>query len=412
MTTAIDLSRLQRPEVPGLRLTLDAAHAEILQWLETVHGWTVTESAADPAYRLTRLVAGREVLLRQAVSDAMAQTSLAYADGANLDGIGATYYTLARLEGETDDAAYRQRLAGAFERYAVGLSGPWYESVARGVPGVTDARVTSPTPGAVTISVLADETLTTDTGEARYPNGIPDPALLDGVTAVVTAEDARQQTDRVTVSAATRTVYDVTVALTLFAEPDSALVRAAATARLAALAARAARLGGAISTALISGATVDPAAVRSAAVTLTRVDTALAATHTLGEGTAAVTVTAATAGAAGNTITVALVDPGSRSEALSLAVVGQAIAVTLATTAARALTTTAADLVAAWAASAAATALATLALAAGSDGTGVLAAVAATPLVGGRDAATVDVATIVADDGAALQARTLTVETT
>ena len=40
----------------------------------------------------------------------------------------------------------------------------------------------------------------------------------------------------VTVRAATRIVYDVTVTLTLFAEPDSALVHEAATARLVALA--------------------------------------------------------------------------------------------------------------------------------------------------------------------------------
>ena len=411
MTTAIDLSRLQRPALPGLRLTLDAAHAEILQWLKTVHGWTVTERAADPAYRLTRLLAGREVLLRQAVSDAMAQTSLAYADGDNLDGIGATYYTLGRLPGETDDA-YRQRLAGAFERYAVGLSGPWYESVARGVPGVTDARVTSPTPGAVTISVLADETLTTDTGEARYPNGIPDPALLDAVTAVVTAPETRQQTDRVTVRAATRTPYDVAVTLTLFAEPDSALVHEAATARLVALAGRAARLGGTISTALISGATVDPAAVRSAAVTLTRVEAVRAATRTLGEGIAAVTVTAATAGAAGDQITITLIRRQGNNKALVVTVVGTGVTVGLATDGGGGVATTAADLVTAWVASSDAAALATLALATGSDGTGVLAAVAATALVGGRDAATVDVATIIAGDDAALQARTLTVETT
>ena len=186
MTTAIDLSRLARPELAGLRLTLDAAHAEIRQWLETVHGWTVAPGPADPAYRLTRLLAGREVLLRQAVSDAMAQTSLAYATGPNLDSIGATYYTLARLPGEADDA-YRQRLAAAVERYAVGLSWPWYESLARGVAGVADARVTSPVPGAVTIYVLADETLIADTGAPRYPDGIPDAALLAAVTAVVTA---------------------------------------------------------------------------------------------------------------------------------------------------------------------------------------------------------------------------------
>ena len=410
MTTAIDLSRLARPELPGLRLTLDAAHAEILRWLETTQGWTVTASAADPAYRLTRLLAGREVLLRQAVSDAMAQTSLAYADGGNLDQIGATYYALERLKGEGDDA-YRQRLAGAFERYAVGLSGPWYESLARGVPGVTDARVVSPTPGAVTISVLADETLRDEAGAARYPNGSPDPALLDAVAAVVIAEDARQQTDRVTVRPATRTRYDAVVTLTLFAEPDSALVQAAATARLAALAARTARLGGQISTALIAGATVDPAAVETAAVTLHRVDPAVRARVILGAGNAAVTLTAATPGAAGSQITAALVDPGATDQALAVAAAGTALTVTLATDAARALTTTAADLVVAWADSTVAVALATCTLADGSDGTGVLAATSATPLAGGRDLRAVPVDDLTAGDGAAPQARTLTVET-
>ena len=411
MTTAIDLSRLQRPELPGLRLTLDAAHAEILQWLETVHDWTVGTGAADPAYRLTRLLAGREVLLRQAVSDAMAQTSLAYADGENLDSIGATYYTLARLPGEADDA-YRQRLAAAVERYAVGLSGPWYESLARGIAGVADARVTSPTPGDVTIYVLADETLIEDTGTQRYPDGIPDAALLAAVTAVVTAREARQQTDRVTLAPATRQGYDVTVALTLFAEPDSAIVRDAATARLARLAQRAARLGGAISTALLAGATVDPAAVSAAAVTLHRVDPAVAATLTFGTGAAALAVTAATPGAAGNQMTVALVDPGAADQALAVTVADQALTATLATDTTAAVTTTAAALVAAWAAVPAATALATLALADGSDGTGVLAAAAATSLAGGSDLATVAVEQIAAPDGVAPQARTLTVEVT
>ena len=211
--------------------------------------------------------------------------------------------------------------------------------------------MTSPTPGDVTIYVLADETLIEDTGTPRYPDGIPDAALLAAVTAVVTALEARQQTDRVTLAPATRQGYDVTVALTLFAEPDSAIVRDAATARLARLAQRAVRLGGAISTALL----------------------AVAATLTLGTGAAALAVTAATPGAAGNQMTVALVDPGAADQALAVTVAGQALTATLATD------TTAA---------------------------------AATSLAGGSDLATVAVEQIAAPDGVALQARTLTVEVT
>lgn len=276
MATPIDLSRLSPPEVPGLLLSVDDVHDEVLDWLAQEHGWNVTRSASDPAWRLTRLWAAREAMLRQAVADTLAQGSLAYATGQNLDHIGVTYYSLERLAGE-DDARYRARLAGAFERYAVGLSGPWYEQVAKGVAGVADARVTTPAAGTVRIFILADSALT-DEGDARYPNGIPSAALLAAVTAATTADDARQQTDTVQVRACTRQRYDVTATLTLFAEPDSSTVLAEARAGLAALARRADLLGGRIDERLVAGAVVNTAAVREAAVTLQSVDSHGAAT--------------------------------------------------------------------------------------------------------------------------------------
>lgn len=267
MTTRIDLSRLARPDLPGLLLTLDEAHAALREYLETQHGWVIAEDAADPAWRLTRALASREVLLRQRVADAIAETSLAYATRQNLDHIGVTYYSLPRLVGESDER-YRERLANVPERYAVGLSGPWYESVARGVAGVSDARVTSPSPGDVTIYILADESLTDDSGGVLYENGIPNQALLDAVEGVVTAPETRQQTDTVTVSACTRQRYDVTVTLTLFAEPDAATVLTEARSALAALAPRLARLGAGISQEIVAGACVDVAAAESAAVAI------------------------------------------------------------------------------------------------------------------------------------------------
>ena len=277
MTTPIDLSRLTRPEVPGLLLSVDEVHAELLDWLAMQHDWVVTRDAADPAWRLTRLWAAREALLRQSVADTLAQGSLAYAAGQNLDHIGITYYSLFRLDGEGDDR-YRERLSGAFERYAVGLSGPWYESLARGVAGVADARATTPVAGTVRIFVLADGALEDAMGDALYPDGIPDAALLTAVTAALTADDARQQTDTVEVMACTRQLYDVTVTLTLFAEPDSATVLAEARAGLAELARRADRLGGRIDDQLIAGAAINTAAVSAASVALQSIDGAGAET--------------------------------------------------------------------------------------------------------------------------------------
>ena len=395
MTTPIDLSRLSRPEVPGLLLSVDEVHEELLDYLATRHDWAVTRAASDPAWRLTRLLAGREAVLRQAIADGLAQGSLAYATGQNLDHIGVTYYTLPRLAGEDNDR-YRERLAGSFERYAVGLSGPWYESLARGVAGVADARVTTPSAGHVTIHVLADASLLDDMGDVRYPNGIPDQALRDAVIAVVTADENRQQTDTVTVSACTRQLYDVTVTLTLFAEPDSAAVLAAAESGLRDLARRAGRLAGAISTELIIAATVNVAAVSAASVVLAGIGVAAL---DIGAGNAAWRVVANAGGPGGNGITVEV--EVAAAGRLGIAVAGEAVTVT--PTAA----TTAAQVVAAVNADADAAALVTASLPAGADGSGVVAAAAEAALAGGRST---PATSIQAGDGTAPQARTLAVE--
>ena len=267
MTTGIDLSRFARPTVDGLLVSVDDVHREILDHLAAEYDWTLTLDASDPAWRMSRLWAAREAMIRQAVADSFAQATLAYSEGANLDHIGVTYYLLPRLEAEEDDA-YRLRLASAVERYAVGLSGQWYESVARGVPGVADARVTSPKPGNITIHVLASEAIVDADGDPVYADGIPTAALLAAVKGVVTADEARQQTDIVTVSACTRKPYDVTVTLSLRAEPDSATVLAAARKGLADLARGVDVLAGGLTKELIAGAVVDPAQVTDAAIVI------------------------------------------------------------------------------------------------------------------------------------------------
>ena len=271
MTTRIDLSALSRPTIPGLILTLEEVHTAMIAWLLAEYQWELTEDASEPAWRVSRLLAGREAILRQSVGDAMAAVSLPYATGEILDHIGNTYWGLRRLENEGDDA-YRARIADAPERFAVGLSGPWYESVARGVEGVADARVTTPAAGDVDIYILANETLLDDMGAALYADGIPTATLLAAVTAAVTADDARQQADTVVVRTCTRQLYDVSVSLTLRAEPDSERVLADARAGLADLAARADLLGGSLTKDLIAGASVNVAAVSAAVVTLQTVD--------------------------------------------------------------------------------------------------------------------------------------------
>lgn len=409
-TTPVDLSRLPPPAIDGLALTLDECHAALLQALAD-GGWQVTAEASDPAWRLTRLFAGREALVRAAVADAVRQTSLAYATGSNLDNIGVTYYALVRLDGETD-AAYRERLASGFERYAVGLSGPWYESLARGVAGVSDARVVSPAPGAVTIWLLADRALLdADTGQPRYPSGIPDRALLDAVTAVVTADAARQQTDRVTVRAATRFTFDVTATLTLRAEPDRALALAAARSRLAALLSTQARLGAGVSKALCFGAVVDPAAASDASIAFTQTGVGVRAGRTFGSGAAAVDITAAAPGPGGNAITVRLAR-GAADQLLTISFAsdpGIEITAYLGATAGT-ITTTAAQLVSALTDDADVAAAVSASLPKGEDGSGVVAVVDPAQSLSGGGYTTADVPAVVAADDRAPLAGTITVE--
>lgn len=95
--------------------------------------------------------------------------------------------------------------------------------------------------------------------------------------------------------------------------------------------------------------------------------------------------TAVTAGSAGNDITIRYVDPSAISQALAVSVLASAITVSLATDGAGVITSTAAEIDAAIDALPAAAALVTPANKAANDGSGVVIAMAATPLTGGLD---------------------------
>jgi hypothetical protein len=104
-------------------------------------------------------------------------------------------------------------------------------------------------------------------------------------------------------------------------------------------------------------------------------------------GTSGLTYTAKTAGAAGNDITVAYVDPSGNDQALAVTVTEKAISVSLATGAEGAITSTAADIKTAIEASTDAAALVAVTLV-GATGAGVVTAVEATALEDGVTAPT------------------------
>lgn len=97
--------------------------------------------------------------------------------------------------------------------------------------------------------------------------------------------------------------------------------------------------------------------------------------------------TARRGGAGGNSITVTLVDPTTTNTALSIAVVGNAITVTLAVDGTSTITTTANQLKDAINSDPGAFSLIYATLVTGNDGTGLVTALSSTPLTGGSDTA-------------------------
>lgn len=112
---------------------------------------------------------------------------------------------------------------------------------------------------------------------------------------------------------------------------------------------------------------------------------AMAAARSFGTGDSGLVLTAQTAGASGNNISLALVDPASDDASISVAVTNNAIVVSLATDAGGEITSTAGDVNTAIDGDGDASTLVATSLPSGGAGTGVVNTVKATKLAGGID---------------------------
>lgn len=209
--------------LPPLDVVKQLAHEEIVQ---AVVSAARLENAApsdpsDPAYRIALAGAYREILVRQDANEQARGVMLAFATGGELDHIGATYYKhpdgspVVRLDGEKD-ADYQARLQLSPEGVSVAGPDGAYEFHAQSAhASVKDAKVSSPNPVEVEVTVLGyegDGVLSADTL-----------ALVDAYL-----WPRRPLTDQVSVKAATIKHFDVTAVLTLKQGPDAELARQAA----------------------------------------------------------------------------------------------------------------------------------------------------------------------------------------
>lgn len=202
---------------------------------------------SEPVTKLIQESAYRETLLRQRINESALATMLAFSQGADLEQIGARF-NVARLVitpadpsavppvaavMESDDSL-RERIQMAMEGLSTAGPRNAYIVHARSADGrVADASADSPSPAAVVVTV-----------QSALGNGTAPADLLAVVAAYLSDEDRRPVADRLTVQSATVLPYTVTAVLHLnSAGPESEVIRATASARLAALVHQRRRLG-------------------------------------------------------------------------------------------------------------------------------------------------------------------------
>lgn len=235
----IDLSKLPAPNMVEV-LDFETLYAERKARLVSLYPPAQQGEVAatlnldsEPMAILLQESCYREITLRQRVNDAGRAVMLAYAKGTDLDHL-AVFFGIERLvitpadtlNGipavmESDDDL-RKRVQLAPDSFSVAGPEGAYKSNAIGADGqVLDAAVSSPTPGAVLVTVLS-----------RAGNGLASDELVAKVTASVGAEDVRPLTDLVVVQSAEIVEYEVDALIYTFSGPDPAVVMAAARERL------------------------------------------------------------------------------------------------------------------------------------------------------------------------------------
>lgn len=230
--SAIDLSQLPAPDVVetiDYETLLSAVVAQLVEDYPDIED--VVQLESEPVRKLLEIMVYQAVLLRARVNDAGRAVMLASATGADLDNLGALYGVERLTITEADDSvspavdavmeaddAFRARIQLAPEAYTTAGSAGAYEFHARAADArVADVGISSPSPGSVQVTILADSGA-----------GTPDSELLAVVQAVLSADDVRPLCDTVIVAGPDIVTYSVVAEIEVAPGPDAATVLAAA----------------------------------------------------------------------------------------------------------------------------------------------------------------------------------------
>ncbi|MDC9821957.1 baseplate assembly protein [Pectobacterium polonicum] len=248
----IDLSQLPAPAVVE-ELDYEAIYTERKAMLLSLYPEDQRAAVArtltlesEPLVKLLQENAYRELLWRQRVNEAARAVMVAFAQGDDLDQLGANFSVARLVITPADDSTlpptpalmesdsdFRLRIQQAFEGLSVAGSVGAYQYHGRSADGrVADVSVISPSPASVTVSVLS-----------REGDGSASPELVAIVAAALNGEDVRPVADRVTVQSAAIVPYEIDATLYLYRSPEAEPVRAAAEQKLKAYISAQHRLG-------------------------------------------------------------------------------------------------------------------------------------------------------------------------
>lgn len=235
----VDLSSLAAPEIIE-SLSFEDILADVKADFIARHpaAADVIDLESEPAVKLLEEIAYRELILRSRYNDEAQALLLAFATGADLDHIGATYYrgearllitpadpvAIPPVEAvyENDDA-YRYRLSFKPTSYSVAGPRDAFKFHALSADGqVKDASPTTPYGGTTEVFILS-----------RSGDGTPDPALLATVLDALNDETIRPLSEEVLVSPAAIVNYAIEIQLTIFPGPSDEIVLQTVNANLA-----------------------------------------------------------------------------------------------------------------------------------------------------------------------------------
>ena len=229
--STLDLSRLPAPLVLE-PLDFEALYQEALTDFRTLMGgnWSAALES-DPVVKLLEKAAYDKMMSRARINDAAKALLLAFARDSDLDHLAANYNVKRLLvvaadpgavppieaQYESDDSLVERTLF-AFEGLSIAGPRDAYVFHAMSADGrVADARVGSPSPAIVEVSILS-----------RIGDGVASEDLLEVVREALSDEDVRPLGDRVIVRSAGLIGYRIEAVLYLYPGPEIELILAEA----------------------------------------------------------------------------------------------------------------------------------------------------------------------------------------